>query len=143
MAYCSYRDGVLLLSFLHLLHVAFVEANLVQIVIRRDSRQSVDFPSDLLARHTPRREEIDHQQLRRGRGRGRGRERGREQMRQRGATTYKRLRLAIWWWVRQAQLSTFSGPASLFLDASTHLYKRLCLSVRRSICWSVGRSVRR
>jgi len=31
----------------------------------------------------------------------------------------------------------FSGT---FLDASTHLYKRVCPSVRRSVGWSVGRS---
>ena len=32
--------------------------------------------------------------------------------------------------------------ASQFLDASTHLYKRLCLSVRPSVRRSVRRSVR-
>ena len=30
-----------------------------------------------------------------------------------------------------------------FLDAPSHLYKRVCLSVRRSICPSVCRSIRR
>ena len=32
-------------------------------------------------------------------------------------------------------------PISGFLDASSHLYKRLCLSIGRSVGWSVRRSV--
>jgi len=30
---------------------------------------------------------------------------------------------------------------TLFLDASSHLYNRVCPSVGRSVGWSVGRSV--
>ena len=31
----------------------------------------------------------------------------------------------------------------IFLDASSYIYKRLCLSVGQSIGWSIGRSIRR
>ena len=32
-----------------------------------------------------------------------------------------------------AKMSVYSAKTSLFLDASSHLYKRLCLSVRPSV----------
>ena len=50
------------------------------------------------------------------------------------------------WWIEWLFIHFIILPADIvdiqFLDASTHLYKRVCPSVLWFVCWSVRRSVR-